>query len=569
MFRKAFYLFTLGVLLAACSRDAEPVGPAKQLVERPVSESPDAVGAADGIPSDRPYEKLEPGFAGSDSCIECHKHEHQTWHASYHRTMTAEPTPETVKGNFDRQQAAAYGISCEMTHDAQGYYARIFDATKSQEVQIALMTGSHHMQMYWFPAGELRNLAILPVVYLMEAKRWIPRDAVFLEPLRYDHNFQVSQWSTICIRCHTTQPNPAFSWQSGQVFGPLAAMDTHVAEFGIACESCHGPAAEHVRLRLASGEAPDPDPIVLPTDLAPDRMSVVCGKCHGLSLLNPKREQQFYEHGRVLRPGMDLSDAGYTIWDQMNNRDHPEVVKRNAERPETVPMSFWGDGMIRVSGREYNGLINSPCFLHDNPEQQMSCMSCHTMHQGKKDPRPAKEWANDQLKPGMYGNPACLQCHDTYTDEAVLTAHTHHPADSLGSTCYNCHMPYTTYGLLKAIRSHTITSPSAQETQAHGRPNACSHCHLDRSLAWAGEHLQAWYGIEQPRFSPEETAVPASLVALYAGDAGQRALAAWAMGWADARETSGADWLARALMEVLNDPYHAVRYIAQQIGRAH
>ena len=24
--------------------------------------------------------------------------------------------------------------------------------------------------------------------------------------------------------------------------------------------------------------------------------------------------------------------------------------------------SFWADGMVRVSGREYNGLIESPCF---------------------------------------------------------------------------------------------------------------------------------------------------------------------------------------------------------------
>jgi hypothetical protein len=53
------------------------------------------------------------------------------------------------------------------------------------------------------------------------------------------------------------------------------------------------------------------------------------------------------------------------------------------------------------------------------------------------------------------------------------------------------------------------------------------------------------------------------LIALLAGDAGQRAIIASSMGREDARTTSGDHWLPRALMEALNDPYHAVRYVAQ------
>ena len=33
-----------------------------------------------------------------------------------------------------------------------------------------------------------------------------------------------------------------------------------------------------------------------------------------------------------------------------------------ADDPGFVEDSFWSDGMVRVSGREYNGLIDSPCF---------------------------------------------------------------------------------------------------------------------------------------------------------------------------------------------------------------
>ena len=58
-------------------------------------------------------------------------------------------------------------------------------------------------------------------------------------------------------------------------------------------------------------------------------------------------------------------------------------------------------------------MIESPCFkdAHD-PKRTMSCFSCHTLHQLAGDSRPIKEWANDQLGPGMDGNKACAQCHE-------------------------------------------------------------------------------------------------------------------------------------------------------------
>src|SRR6202007_26083 len=75
--------------------------------------------------------------------------------------------------------------------------------------------------------------------------------------------------------------------------------------------------------------------------------------------------------------------------------------------PQFIRDSFWPDGMIRVSGREYNGLIDSPCFKDARPDRRkLSCFSCHDMHQAQDDPRPAEEWANNQLAPNMDGNEA-------------------------------------------------------------------------------------------------------------------------------------------------------------------
>jgi hypothetical protein len=125
-------------------------------------------------------------------------------------------------------------------------------------------------------------------------------------------------------------------------------------------------------------------------------------------------------------------------------------------------------------------------------------------------------------------------------------------------------MPFTSYGLLKAIRSHTVTSPSVESSLKTGRPNACNLCHLDKSLSWAQDRLANWYAKTKSELSEDEAQTPASVIWLLRGDAGQRALIAWHMGWDDAKNASGTDWLPRYLAETLTDTYSVVRYIGQR-----
>jgi hypothetical protein len=234
--------------------------------------------------------------------------------------------------------------------------------------------------------------------------------------------------------------------------------------------------------------------------------------------------------------------------------------------------AFWSDGTVRVSGREYNGLIESPCYRDAKTSgRTLSCLSCHSLHQTSDDPRTLTEWADDQLLPVNAGNnhggaapandnSACLQCHEPLRTN--LSAHTHHDAGSAGSLCYNCHMPYTTYGLLKTIRSHTVGIPTVRESIDTGRPNACNLCHLDRTLAWTGDTLQHWYGTPAVSLGADEHTTAASLLWLLKGDAGQRAIVAQAMAWPPAQQASGTDWMAPYLAQLLEDPYDAVRFTA-------
>src|SRR5262249_37039935 len=262
-------------------------------------------------------------------------------------------------------------------------------------------------------------------------------------------------------------------------------IDTKAVEFGIACESCHGPASDHIganrnpgrRYALHLGSRTD-STIVQPLRLDARRSSEVCGQCHGLwAFYDAQAEPAANVHGLPYRPGDTLTASRFIVQPSAN-ADSPLMKRLLAEDVNFVRDIFWSDGMVRSTGREYNGLIDSPCYKNAKDDQhRLTCFSCHSMHRVDGDARSATEWADDQLRPDATGNGPCVTCHAQIG--ASLTAHTHHAGESSGSSCYNCHMPHTTYGLLKTIRSHQISSPSVQASLDTGRPNACNLCHLD------------------------------------------------------------------------------------------
>lgn len=514
--------------------------------------------------TNRPVQVLTNGYVGSASCQACHPHEHDTWNDSYHRKMTRLATPESVLGDFNGVQVEQAGHRITLQRRGEQFWAEIAAPAgrkgdgppRRVQRQIVMTTGSHNMQVYWYDSGANRKLGLLPFVYLLDDQRWVLGGATFLQPTGSYATAPVGNWNNNCIKCHVTHGQ----WRPRK----NGIWATRAAEFGITCEACHGPGKLHVQANQdpirryqyhLSGEE---DPTVAnPGRMVKNLSSHVCGQCHGISEFADRRKLNHWrEHGFPYRPGKDLHTTRYFI--QRDGKPKPEMIEKLTKKPEYLDGTFWSDGMVRVSGREYNGLIETPC--HQGGE--LSCLSCHTLHHEQDDPRTRKEWANDQLTVGMEGNQACTQCHQELEDQQSLTQHTYHQAGSEGSQCYNCHMPHTTYGLLKAIRSHKIDSPSVQTSLTTGRPNACNLCHLDKTLKWTAGHLSDRYGIDGPELTGDQDNIAASLLWLLKGDAGQRALVAWSMGWKPAQQVSGSTWLAPYLQDLLQDPYDAVRYIA-------
>ncbi len=413
---------------------------------------------------------------------------------------------------------------------------------ESLEVRLGLVTGSHNMQVFWVPEGH-GNLQIgFPFTWLIPEKRWVPRNSTFIRPP--DVHQSAEPWNIICSRCHTTGVEPRTDMAARRI-------ETRVGELGIACEACHGPGEKHVRAQSARPKPSSlsPGEIVHPKKLSADRSSQICGFCHSMKWI--EGGENWREGGFTYRPGDDLERTTPVIRLSRTN-DIPGLADQLARQPEILEDFFWPDGMVRVSGRDYNGLIESPCYKGG----KFSCLSCHSLHES--DPA-------DQLSHKGKGNGACIQCHETYSNSAKLAEHTHHKHESSGSDCYNCHMPHTTYGVLKAIASHQISSPNVRTDLATGRPNACNLCHLDKTLSWTADHLNVWFRQPKPSLPDFETnGLPHAVRLAIAGDAAQRALLAWHFGWAPALQVSDKSWSTLVLGRLLDDPYAAVRCLAER-----
>lgn len=504
-----------------------------------------------------PAARDEFAYAGSTSCKSCHADHHASWSRTYHRTMTQEASAKSVQGAFDGQVVRYWGQPVRPAQKDGRFlfeYLDPRDLSVLGSVPVARTVGSHRYQQYLAaaPGGRYQRL---PLIWHNGEQRWIHYNGAFLydDHQRYDQH--AATWNPNCIYCHNTGPEPRITnaeelfqrLKRGERFNYLseAHWDSQVAELGIACETCHGPGAQHAAANRnpvrrywlhLSGRA-DPS-IVNPRRLTPERAAQVCGQCHGQRLpARPELVDRWLSRGPTYRAGDDL-------------QAHVRLVTRDtpvpAGDPDTFKLRFWQDGTPRLSAYELQGLMQSTCYTRGGA----TCIGCHSAHGG--DPAGMISAENRQ-------GAACESCHQGITQ--TLPAHRQHTATGAKTNCVDCHMPKLAYGVMEIHRSHRIEKPAPAANAAGQRPDACTGCHGDRSADWAETTLRQWRGEAATPGSP--TALPENLRQLFAGDPVQRAVAARLAG----AENSALDPVARRaqlplLFAAMEDGYPAVRRFA-------
>lgn len=512
-------------------------------------------------------------YVTSATCQECHAKQHSSWESTYHRTMTQEATPSTIQGNFDAKMIKVGGYPCIPGRQGDKYFMTVVHPSwDEQEIKagrdpqatplppailysVDRVIGSHHQQVY-LSRGEDGAYHTLPMVWNIKDKRWITRKASFLAEPRPNFFHKTKQWNNGCIFCHNTGPEPGLEQQSLEGGKSRFVWNSKVAELGIACEACHGPGGGHTRLQQAISKnkwaAPAESLIVNPNKLSKEESVLTCARCHGKMIAKKEFDRQCLIEGDFFRPG---------DWDFVSRYDTPTRDESKVFEESVDGKYFWSDGTPRTTALEYQGTLLSPCYK----QGEMTCLSCHSMHNAAP---------NDQLRFGENNeraiaeqNRACTQCHVQFTDDASRSKHTHHATDSSGSLCYNCHMPYQAYSLLKRVRSHRISIPTASATVESGIPNACNQCHVDRSLEWTNQVLGTWREEKSSTIETPNVGLSATVEHVLTGNALQRALAIEQLGADENFELAGVDWRARVLLESFDDPYEANRYLAYRALR--
>jgi predicted CXXCH cytochrome family protein len=469
-------------------------------------------------------------YVGAQACAKCHAEIHNKWADSLHSKIMQPATDQTVEGDFAQGKIVLRGSVYLLRHQNGKYFITESDSTgKPLEHQVEYTLGSRRIQQYLTVLSDGR-IIVLPPSWDIPRKMWV-RDIDIDNP-EEDASVSIQTWNKTCYSCHVSQEQKNFDLQQDR-------YHTTWQDFGVGCERCHGPGSEHVALANgtkvlnAKTRAAIDHAIVNPSRLDPGRSTMICAQCHSF--------RDIYVDG--FKAGANYYDYFLPIMEY--------------RLPSTDDPAYWPDGRPRWLSNEATALWQSECYLKGGA----TCVTCHSEAHAIDVVR------NPQLR--LDDNALCAPCHASIV--ANVSAHTHHAAESAGSSCIACHMPATVIGLDGWIRDHSMSIPAPENTIQHGIPNACNLCHKDKSAEWASEQVNHWYGDQskQPLLiradafakarSGDPVAIPALLQILSEPSAGPFIRANAAGYLANFPEDPSA---YNAVLHAFSDPEPLVRAIA-------
>ena len=90
-------------------------------------------------------------YMSSQTCRACHPGEYDSWHKSYHRTMTQLAKPEAVLAKWHDTQLPHGKSQLQLEKKNNEYWVTTVggDGITQDKKRMTMTTGSHHLQVYW------------------------------------------------------------------------------------------------------------------------------------------------------------------------------------------------------------------------------------------------------------------------------------------------------------------------------------------------------------------------------------------------------------------------------------
>jgi len=367
----------------------------------------------------------------------------------------------TVLGDFNDVKVNFHGVETRLFRDGGEFKVETTGpGGKPGIFSIDYTFGHYPLQQYLIDIGN-GHLQALNIAWDSRSRdqggqRWYHlqtnEDIDPEHPFFWTRHFQNA--NSRCIACHSTNFFKNYVPES-------QSYATAWSEAGVGCESCHGPASEHLALANASQLSSEnsgfkrrpmtalawafngEDDIASPTGARNDAHIDTCGGCHSRRAINgdPSPSAAYHDQYRLA-----LLDQGL----------------------------YFADGQIDDEVFVLGSFLQSKMHL-----KGVTCANCHDAHSGKLIAQ---------------GNALCAQCHKPARFDTA--GHHHHLAGSEGAQCVNCHMPERLYMAVDPRRDHRFGIPDPDLSSRTDAPNACTSCHQGKTDQWAANALDGW-GVSQ------------------------------------------------------------------------
>ena len=322
-------------------------------------------------------------FIGSSACKKCHADIYKSQLLTAHFNTSNPATLSTVMGSFEKGKNI-FNLNSQLKVEMQEINGRLFqsgfvDGEKviSEPFSIVIGSGSKgQTYLYWYK----NYLFQLPVSYYTPLNQWCNSPGYPSDKLLFNRIIPGR-----CLECHSTH------FKTISMSGKAIEYDTAQIIYGVGCERCHGPGAEHVAYQLENPGVKEAKYIINPFLLTRQQKLDNCALCHSGIRQNSK------------------STFTYITGDKLDDYSTPDYKKDSA-------------GLLDVHANQYGLLTASKCFKMS----KMDCSSCHNVH----------EKQTNEIQ--MFSQ-KCMTCH-----AKVKHTFSTEPSTSelvLQNNCIDCHMP--------------------------------------------------------------------------------------------------------------------------------
>jgi len=343
-------------------------------------------------------------FAGSAACMGCHKRIYDSYLSTGHYKTSGPASQALIKGSFvNPHNVFSYSNGTKVvmeTRDSGLFQVAYADSVLQELHRFDISVGSGR-KAQTFLSWRNGKYFQLPLSYFIPAHSWANSPGFPPSYPKFDRVIP-----STCFGCHSS----AVGIKSVSMEGLQLSeeFEKNQLVYGIDCERCHGPAAEHVAFHTTHPQEKAAMHITKIGGLKKQQQLDMCALCH--SGLGTPQKPAF-----EFKPGDALSDYFF-----------PDFT-----RPERA-------AEVDVHGKQYQLFTASKCFIKSD---KMTCSSCHDPHNNER----------NQLQAF---SKSCMSCHQP--EGPAFCKMTSLPAAVLSKNCIDCHMP--------ALPSRNITMLTEGQT---------------------------------------------------------------------------------------------------------